>query len=178
MLSVFIDCGPEDHWLAATLAPLIPGAVEGLVREVVLVDRGMGDNARKVSDHAGCRIVAAEDFRDAIETARGDWLLLLEPGARLLPGWMEAVVEHADMVGAGRAKTQAARFRRAPNDQPGFFARLRQIRTAMAEGFLVQKRQAIGLSKLAFSLEEVAKGVAVTRMRAFIRPSVRGRPAS
>ncbi len=72
MLSVFIDCGPEDHWLAATLAPLIPGAVEGLVREVVLVDRGMGDNARKVSDHAGCRIVAAEDFRDAIETARGD----------------------------------------------------------------------------------------------------------
>ncbi|MEF2552394.1 glycosyl transferase family 2 [Aurantimonas sp. A2-1-M11] len=174
MLSVFMDCGPEDQWLAASLASLIPGAVEGLVREVVLVDRGMDENARKVADHAGCRIVAAGDFRTAIEAARGDWLLLLEPGARLLPGWMEAVVEHADQVGAGRATTPAARFRRSPNDRPGFFVRFRQIRTAMAEGFLVQKRQAIGLSKLAFSLEEVAKGVAVTRMRAFIRPAVRG----
>ena len=100
MLSVFIDCGPEDHWLAATLAPLVPGAVEGLVREVVLVDRGMGD-ARKVSDHAGCRVEPAEAFHAVVQAAQGDWLLLLEPGARLQPGWMPAVIEHAETVAAG-----------------------------------------------------------------------------
>ena len=168
---MFIDCGPDDRMLAQTLATLVPGAVTGLVREVVLIDRQMGPAARKVAEHAGCRIVEPDEFRPAIEASKGEWILSLEPGARLQPGWMEAVGEFAETLPAGGSPAGAARFRRARADQPAFFQRLRQIRTALAEGFLVRKPQAIGLTKLAFTLEEMAKGVAVTRLSAEIRPA-------
>lgn len=174
MLSVFIDCGPDDQKLASTLASLVSGAVEGLVREVVLVDRQMGSDARKVADHAGCRVIAAEDLREAIRTAKGEWLLLVEPGARLMPGWIGAVVEHVETVQAGRAVPPCARFRRAAIDRPGFLQRLRRIRMALAEGFLVRRSQAVGLagqSGTAPTLERLAKGVAVTRLDAEIRPA-------
>ena len=174
MLSVFIDCGPDDQKLASTLATLVPGAVEGIVREVVLVDRGMGEDARKVADHAGCRIVASKDLREALKTAKGEWLMFLEPGARLMAGWIGAVIDHVETVEAGRAGTPCARFRRAAIDRPGFFRRLRQIRMAMAEGFLVRKSQAVSLAGKAGSaptLERMAKGVAVTRLDAEIRPA-------
>ena len=173
MLSVFMDCGADDQRLATTLATLVPGAVEGVVREVVLVDRGMGPDAWTVADHAGCRVVAPDEFRHAIVGARGDWLLFLEPGARLLPGWMEAVIGHAEAAALGRGVLEPARFRRARGDRPGLLGRLRQIRTALAEGFLVRKTQGIGLARLAFSLEEAAKGVAVERLTAEIRPAPR-----
>ncbi|MBP0615543.1 glycosyl transferase family 2 [Jiella mangrovi] len=174
MLSVFIDCGPDDQKLAKTLASLIPGAVEGIVREVVLVDRGMGSDARKVADHAGCRVIQAGDLRETIRAAKGEWLLLVEPGARLMPGWIGAVIEHVERVDAGRAGPPCARFRRAAIDRPGFLRRLRQIRAAIAEGFLVKKSQAIGLagqSGVTPTLERMAKGVAVVRLDAEMRPA-------
>ena len=166
-----MDCGADDRKLAQTLATLVPGAVTGLVREVVLIDREMGPAARKVAEHAGCAIVETEEFRGAISAAKGEWLLCLEPGARLQPGWQEAIGEHFETGERAKMKPGAARFRRAAIDKPGFLSRIRQIRTAMAEGFLVRKPQAIGLSRMSFTLEEMAKGVAVTRMAAEIRPA-------
>ena len=171
MLSVFMDCGPDDRKLAQTLATLVSGAVTGLVREVVLIDRAMSPASRKVAEHSGCRIVSAEDFRSAIASAKGDWILCLEPGARLQPGWQEAIGEHFETGASAKIEAGAARFRRAAVDKPGFLSRIRQIRTAMAEGFLVKKPQAIGLSRLSFTLEEMARGVAVGRMAAEIRPA-------
>lgn len=167
-----MDCGADDRKLAQTLATLVSGAVTGLVREVVLIDREMGSAATTVAEHAGCRIVQAEEFRGAIAAAKGEWLLCLEPGARLQPGWQEAIGEHFATFEKAKMEAGAARFRRAAIDKPGFLSRIRQIRTAMAEGFLVRKPQAIGLSRLSFTLEEMAKGVAVTRMKAEIRPAV------
>lgn len=176
MLSVFIDCGPDDHKLASTLGSLVPGAVEGIVREVVLVDRGMGPDARKVADHTGCRVIAVEALRDAVATAKGEWLLFLEPGARLVAGWIAAVVEHVERVEEGRAVTPCAQFRRAAIDRQRFLQRLRGRRTALAEGFLVKKPQAIGLAGKGGAvptLERMARGLAVTRLEAEIRPAAR-----
>ncbi len=177
MLSVFIDCGPDDHKLASTLGSLVPGAVEGIVRDVVLVDRGMEADARKVADHAGCRVITPEELRGAIRSAKGEWLLLLEPGARLVPGWINAVAEHGERVQMGLARMPSARFRRAAIDRPRFLQRIRGFRTALADGFLVAKTQAIGLAGQGASaptLEGMAKGVAVTRLDAEIRPAHRG----
>lgn len=177
MLSVFIDCGPDDHKLASTLGSLVPGAVEGIVREVVLVDRGMGAEARKVADHTGCRVIPAGALRDSIRAAKGEWLLFVEPGARLAQGWIAAVVEHVERVEEGRAGMPSARFRRAAIDRPRFLQRLREVRTALAEGFLVRKDQAIGLAGQGASvpsLEKMARGVAATRLDAEIRPAHRG----
>ncbi|MCB8838759.1 glycosyl transferase family 2 [Aurantimonas sp. VKM B-3413] len=170
MLSVLMDCGPDDQRLAESLATLVPGAVEGVVREVVLFDRGMGPGARKVAEHAGCRIEPAEAFHAVVREAKGEWLLLLEPGARLQPGWIAAVIEHVEAVGEDRGVVPAARFARARADRRSVFQRLRQIRTALAEGLLLRKPQAIGLSRRGTNLEELAKGIAVGRLAADIRP--------
>ncbi|MGB6637030.1 MAG: glycosyl transferase, partial [Bradyrhizobium sp.] len=40
MLSVIIPTEGAEHPTVATLAPLVPGAATGVVREVLLVDRG------------------------------------------------------------------------------------------------------------------------------------------
>ncbi|UIJ71194.1 glycosyl transferase family 2 [Aurantimonas sp. HBX-1] len=171
MLTVLMECGADDQGVAATLATLVPGAVEGVVREVVLIDRQMSAESRKVADHAGCRIVAPADLRTVVASARGEWLLLLEPGARLQPGWIEAVIEHGDAVARGNPRNPAARFARSRADRPGFFERLRQVRGALAEGFLMPKPQAVGRARTASSLEAMARGLAVVTLPADIRPA-------
>ncbi|MEX6505663.1 glycosyl transferase family 2 [Jiella sp. M17.18] len=175
MLSVLMDCGADDQKLAASLATLIPGAVEGVVREVVLIDRGMDVSARKVADHAGCRVAEPGDLHSVVAQAKGDWLLLLEPGARLQPGWIPAVAEHVEEVAGGRAGASAVRFARARADRPGLLGRFSQKRTALAEGVLLRKAQALGQAKGAGSLEGVARGLAVGRLPAEIRPAQRRR---
>ncbi|KQT88027.1 hypothetical protein [Aurantimonas sp. Leaf443] len=173
MLSVFLDCGPEDEALALSLAALVPGAVDGLVREVVLFDRGMEAGARRVADHAGCRVADGAAFRASIEGSRGEWLLFLEPGARLKTGWIEAVVEHVERVGLGRGRVPAARFSPARGDRPGFLKRLVGGRRALGDGLLLPKAQAIGLARTARDLETAARGVAAERLGAEIRPRAR-----
>lgn len=125
MISVLIECREDAVALAATLATLVPGAVEGLIREVLVVDRGMDAATRKVVDHAGCRIVAEREVAQALSVAKGDWLLLLEPGARLSAGWIEAVAEHvaaAALDGPGKA----ARFSAPPAGAGGLLRRMLQ----------------------------------------------------
>ncbi|RYE82807.1 MAG: glycosyl transferase family 2, partial [Hyphomicrobiales bacterium] len=47
MLTVLIDAAEDPNGLALTLSTLVAGAVEGLVREVVVIDRGLDDATRK-----------------------------------------------------------------------------------------------------------------------------------
>lgn len=110
MISVVIECLDEEHALAQTLTALVPGAVEGLVSEVIVIDRGSSDGTAKVADIAGCTVVAPAEAAAAVCRARGLWLLVLEPGARPLAGWIEAVSGHV----ADGAKG-AARFRLSPS---------------------------------------------------------------
>ena len=49
MLSVIIPTEGAEHPVVATLAPLVPGAATGVVREVLLVDRGWGGLIARVA---------------------------------------------------------------------------------------------------------------------------------
>ena len=169
-MSVMIEAGEDPHALAASLSTLVAGAVEGMVREVVVIDRGMDAVTRTVADHAGCRIVAEQSLASIVSVSRGDWVLLLEAGARLSVDWIEAVATHIDDVADRAVTPHAARFSRAKRDQPGLLARLTGRRTALVEGLLVPKPQALGLAKRAKTLEEMAKGLATTRLAATLRP--------
>lgn len=170
MLTVMIESSEDQAALAASLAALVPGAIEGLVREVVVIDRGLDAATREVADHAGCRIVGSESLATSVGAARGDWLLLLEPGARLQEGWIEAVATHVgDVEDRGRTP-RAARFSRSRDDRPGFFQRFGQRRSALTEGLLLPKPQAVGLAARRLSLEDMAKGLASTRLEARLRP--------
>ncbi|HEV7417647.1 glycosyltransferase [Tianweitania sediminis] len=106
MLTVLIPTRNSEEALARTLASLVSGAVEGMIREVMVCDDGSLDGTEKVADHAGCVFLAGAGLPQGLARARGEWLLVLEPGSRLMAGWTDAVRDH--MAGDDRP----ARFRR------------------------------------------------------------------
>jgi hypothetical protein len=96
MISVVIGTRDSEMLLASTLAALVPGAVAGLVREVIVADSGSTDATATVADAAGCRFLASTEplgarLSAAAAKARADWLLFLRPGS--VPGarWIDEV---------------------------------------------------------------------------------------
>jgi hypothetical protein len=122
MLTVIIPTHNSERALVPTLAMLVPGALTGTVREVVVADGGSTDATSDVVDIAGCAIVVskaplATRLKSAAASARGTWLMFLRPGVVLDAAWLEEVtrvVENAVM--RGTVDTHAAVFRRAPPD--------------------------------------------------------------
>ena len=161
MLTVLIETKNSEEGLARTLAALVPNAIEGFVRDVVVCDHGSTDNTHRVADHAGCHFVTT-GFAAAIRQAKSDWILILEPGARLSDGWVEPVLVHVE-----RQKI-AARFRRARSVRAPFLSRIFARKRALAEGLVISKGQAASLSSKARSAEEMAKKIATKRLSAEI----------
>jgi glycosyltransferase involved in cell wall biosynthesis len=115
MLSVIIATENSERELVATLAALVPGALAGLVREVIVADAGSRDETAKVADIAGCKLVtsaapAGARLKAAASSARGPWLLFLRPGAVPEPSWIDEVGRFMSKTADARA--QAAVFRR------------------------------------------------------------------
>lgn len=106
MITVIIECRHESEDLAKTLAALVAGAVEGVIRDVVIFMPEDDPDTLAVAEAAGCR-VARESLAEAIGAGRGDWLLVLEPGARPLAGWLEALEAHLSK-GGGPARFRSA----------------------------------------------------------------------
>ncbi len=161
MLSVLIETRDDEEGLARTLASLIGGAVEGVVRDVIVCDTGSTDQTHRVADHAGCHFVTG-GIGAGIRQAKGDWLLLLEPGARLAEGWIDDVVAHT------ARQTMPARFSRARGSRTPFLSRVFSGNRALAEGLVISKRQAVALSKNVHSAEALARGLATKRLDAEI----------
>lgn len=159
MLSVLIETHNDEEGLARTLASLVGAAVEGVVRDVIVCDRNSTDQTYRVAEHAGCRFLAEGGIGAGIRQAKGEWLLLLEPGARLADGWIEAVLHHT----AG-GRTAPARF--AANDRGGFLARLFARARPLAEGLVIRKGQAIALARPGAGAEALARGLSATRLAA------------
>ena len=57
MISVVIPTHESERLLAHTLAALVPGALDGVLREVIVADAGSKDGTAKVADVAGCRFL-------------------------------------------------------------------------------------------------------------------------
>ncbi|RWE33265.1 glycosyltransferase [Mesorhizobium sp.] len=161
MLSVLIETRNDEEGLARTLASLVGGAVEGMVRDVIVCDAGSTDQTHRVAEHAGCHYVAG-GIAVGIGHAKGDWLLILEPGARLAEGWIEEVARHT------AKQTMPARFSRARGNRAPFLARVFSTRRALAEGLVISRRQAAALAKTARSAEALARGLATRRLDAEI----------
>ncbi|MCF3643016.1 glycosyl transferase [Rhizobium sp. TRM95111] len=165
MLTIIMECRDNEAELAQTLSALVAGAVEGLVRDVVVLDHGSRDGSSKVADAAGCRFLTHWDIKDVVRSARGDWLLLLEPGARPLTGWVDVV---ADYVSVSR---KPARFAGSRNHRRPLYKRLMGRRAPLEAGFLVTKRQATAIARSGMGLEQMAAGVGVSMLMAEIVPA-------
>lgn len=165
MISVLIETLNDEERLARTLASLVGGSVEGVVREVIVCDGGSTDHGHRVADEAGCTWLAQGGVQQGVRQAKSDWLLLLEPGAIMDNGWIEAVIAHCSRA------TLAARFTRSRRMRRPFFGRLLGGNRALAEGLLIRKSQA--LSNQAKNGEAMARGLATKRLEAEIIPAPR-----
>jgi glycosyltransferase involved in cell wall biosynthesis len=154
MLSVIIPTFESERALLATLAVLVTGAVDGIVREVIIADGGSRDATAEIADVAGCRMMVSTAalgarLHEAATSARGPWLLFLQPGTAFEGSWIVEVrrfVEAAER--SGRAELSAGVFRRTADagaPRPILLAAAGLIRAALGrreprQGLLIAKR--------------------------------------
>jgi rSAM/selenodomain-associated transferase 2 len=92
MITVVIPTLQAEAGLPATLSALVPAAVEGLVREVIVVDGGSTDATLRIADGCGATVLTTEPGRGrqmqlGADSARQPWLLFLHADTVLTPGW-------------------------------------------------------------------------------------------
>jgi rSAM/selenodomain-associated transferase 2 len=140
MISVIIPTLNAEATLAPTLAALVSAAVDGLIREVIVVDGGSTDGTAAIAEDAGATLVACSggrgpQLRAGADQARFPWLLFLHADTELEPGWEREVASFMEAVDRGRRPPAAAAFRFALDDA-GFRPRLLERLVAMRCGLL------------------------------------------
>lgn len=116
MISVVIPTLDAEKDLAPTLAALIPAAVDGFVREVIVADGNSSDRTLTIAENAGVEIVQTtpgrgRQLRAGAKRARFPWLLFLHADTELAPGWDAVAANFMDKVDSGRIPLTAAAFR-------------------------------------------------------------------
>jgi glycosyltransferase involved in cell wall biosynthesis len=154
MISVIIPTLNAEEFLPATLTALVPAALEGIVREVIVVDGGSTDRTGLIADHAGAELINAPSnkgaqLRAGAHAARHPWLLFLNADTVLGPSWEREADSFMERVDRGASRHTAAAFRFAIDDD-GFAPRalewLVYLRSALLhlpsgeQGLLISRR--------------------------------------
>lgn len=100
-LSVVMPTLNAETTLPAVLAAVVPGAVSGLVRELMVSDGGSTDATIRIVEAAGGTVLTSQRGRGlqlaaGAARARGDWLLFLHADSVPAPGWEDAVRRHME----------------------------------------------------------------------------------
>jgi glycosyltransferase involved in cell wall biosynthesis len=99
MISVVIATLDHQRVLGQTLAALVPAAVDGVVRQVIVADGGSTDATLDIAKDSGADVLeltgAAEGrIVQACARARAEWILILDPSIEPPPGWEPAARAH------------------------------------------------------------------------------------
>ncbi len=135
MISVIIPTLNAEAALAQCLTALVPAVVDGLVREVIIVDGGSTDRTVRIADQAGCDVIHAPRGRgqqliEGAKVAKHPWLLFLHADTVLSEGWVREVQTFIDRVDAGQRPPAAAMFSFALDDM-GFKPRVIEYGVAL-----------------------------------------------
>ena len=134
VITVIIPTLNADAGLTATLASVVSATVQGLVREVIVVDGGSTDSTLAIVEDSGAQIIRTAKGRGAqlaagAAAARMPWLLFLHADTVLEPGWENEVAAFTSRVDSAARPEAAASFRFALDDT-GFKPRV--IETGVA----------------------------------------------
>jgi len=121
MITVVVPTLNAEAGLAASLSSLIPAVVEGIVREVIIVDGGSSDRTRDIAESSGADIVTSRPGRGAqllagARRAKFPWLLFLHADTVLSPGWEREAAAFIERVDSGTRDCAAAAFGFALDD--------------------------------------------------------------
>ncbi len=135
MITVVIPTLNAETSLAATLTSLVPGAVDGVIRQVVIVDGGSSDRTLRIAEDSGADIVRSElgrgrQLQAGAAAARFPWLLFIHADTVLDTGWEREVSAFVERVDVGQRPLSAAAFRFALDDM-GFLPRLIEFGVAV-----------------------------------------------
>jgi len=139
MISVIIPTLNAEAGLAPALGALVPAAMDGLIREVIVVDGGSRDRTAEIADEAGVTFMTGSGGRGCqlaagAERARFPWLLFLHADTVLDPGWEREATAFMEAVDTGRRPAAAAAFRFALDDDglsPRLLERLVALRCTL-----------------------------------------------
>jgi rSAM/selenodomain-associated transferase 2 len=128
MISVVIPTLNVERCLGRTLTALVPAAVDGLVREVIIADGGSTDATAAIAEAAGAVFLTAgqgrgQQLREAAHRAKSRWLLFLHADTVLQPPWEDEAIRFIRSVEQGDAPEAAGVFQFALDDS-GVWARL------------------------------------------------------
>ncbi len=156
MLSVIIPTLNAEATLPRVLTALIPAAVHGVVREVIIADGGSTDGTAEIVEATGAKFIHAPRGRGSqlaagAKAAKSSWLLFLHADTVLEQGWDREVEKLLEHVAAGRFRSPeiAATFRFTLDDFSGsarFLERVVAYRCALLklpygdQGLIVNKR--------------------------------------
>jgi rSAM/selenodomain-associated transferase 2 len=121
VLSVIIPTLNAETGLSATLTALVPAVVDGLVRDVIIVDGGSSDRTLNIAEAAGATVIRSPAGRGrqmiaGAAAARGPWLLFLHADTILEAGWEREAAAFIERVEVGQRPVAAAAFRFALDD--------------------------------------------------------------
>jgi GT2 family glycosyltransferase len=145
MISVVIATLNSERSLVATLAPLVSGAVDGLLSEVIVADEGSRDDTEAVADAAGCKFLSVEGplgrrLKKGADAARAPWLLFLRPGTIPDSAWVGEARRFIERAPT-RTGFAAAVFRREAAQR----TRLRDVGALLLTAFGAPPRPQQGL---------------------------------
>jgi hypothetical protein len=165
MISVFVQCHNQEAELARTLSALISGAVEGLISDVTILDLGSSDGSSIVADAAGCNFCSLAQLDHAVQKMRGEWALLIEPGARPAIGWIDVLGEHIATSDA------SARFCASKTYKLPIMTRIFGPKTRLQHGVIIPKHKFLERAVSAPDLEQLVKGLRTIRLECEMVPA-------
>jgi glycosyltransferase involved in cell wall biosynthesis len=173
MLSALIPTCNSERTLAPVLSALVSGSAEGLLREVILADGGSTDGTERIADAAGCNFrslsgSASARLKAAADTARADWLLILDPAAILQDGWTREAASFMQANARAGQLNRAAAFRYAV-DAYGIAARAKELAVATLSSLSGRPRsdQPLLVARRAYLTGNIGRVVAL-RTRALL----------